>query len=235
MPSLMCVGRGRLTASGLCAVVAVLLAAAPAPAAGASDVDVFPPQSKPFGKTYGEWSARWWKQAVRQTGEPGTPFAAGQVNCGAMGTRNVVFLVGTTTVSPIERTCSVSKHAAILFPLINAEWSEAEGACPLGPDLGLSACAASFADTFTNVRATVDGMPLERLARFRFASPLFRFSPVEGNVFGIAADVGSPSVADGYWVMIEHLKRGTHTLTFGGDAPPFDNFKTDTTYRLTVR
>ena len=46
--------------------------------------------------------------------------------------------------------------------------------------------------------------------------------------------MNSPSVADGYWVMIDELKKGTHTVSFGGDAPPF-HFTTDTTYRLTVR
>ena len=158
MPSLMWVHRGRLTAGGLCAVVvALLLAAAPAAAAGRADVNVFPPQSKPFGKTYGEWSAEWWKQAVRQTGEAGTPFAAGRVNCGAMGTRKVVFLVGTTTAtgSPVERSCRISKDTAVLFPPINAECSQAEGNG--STEVELRACAASFADTFTNVRATVDG------------------------------------------------------------------------------
>jgi hypothetical protein len=153
-----------------------------------------------------------------------------------MGTRKVVFLVGTTaeTGSTVERSCRISKDTAILFPPINAEWSEAEGDCPVGTELELRECAASLADTFTNIRATVDGRPLERLDRFRFASPLFTFSPVAGNVFGIPAAVDSRSVADGYWVMIDELRKGTHTVTFGGDAPPF-NFTTDATYRLTVR
>jgi hypothetical protein len=195
-------------------------------------VNVFPPTSKPFGKTYGQWSAEWWKQAVRQTGEPGTPFAAGQVNCAAMGTRKVVFLVGTTTSSPVERSCRISADTAILFPPINAECSQAEGNG--SSEAQLRTCAASFADTFTNLRAAVDGKPLSRLARFRFVSPLYRFSPVAGNVFGIPAAVDSPSVADGYWIMLEELEKGTHTVSFGGDAPPFD-FTTDTTYTLTVR
>lgn len=233
MPSLTWKLRSPWTAGGLCAVVAVLLAAAPAPAAH-EDVDVFPPNSTPFGKTYGEWSAQWWKQAVRQTGEPGTPFAAGRVNCSAMGTRKVVFLVGTTTAtgSPVERSCRISTDTAILFPLINGECSEAESNG--STDAELRACAASQADAFTNVYATVDGMALRRLAMFRFASPLYTFSPVAGNVFGIRPAVNSPSVADGYWIMLEELERGRHAVAFGGDAPEF-SFTTDTTYRLTVR
>jgi hypothetical protein len=227
----MLVRRRRFPLGGFCAVAAVLLAFAPVAAAHAADVDVFPPTSKPFGKTYGQWSAEWWKQAVRQTGAPGTPFAAGAVDCAAMGTRKVVFLVGTTTSSQVERSCRISQDTAILFPPINGECSQVEGNG--STDAELRACAASLADTMTNVRAALDGQPLTGLARFRFASPLFTFSPVAGNVFGIPEAVNSLSVADGYWVMIEQLAKGTHRLSFGGDAPAF-GFTTDTTYTLSV-
>jgi hypothetical protein len=216
----------------LCGLCAAAVAFAVAPAAGAKKVDVFPPGSSPFGKTYGQWSAEWWQQAVRETGAPGTPFAAGPVNCAALGTGDVVFLVGTTSTSPIARSCSLSKHKAILLPAINAECSQAEDNGSTGAEL--RACAASLADTFTNVHVVVDGSALRALTRFRFASPLYRFSPVAGNVFGIPEAVGSLSVADGYWVMLHKLKNGTHTVSFGGEAPAL-GFSTETTYTLTVR
>jgi hypothetical protein len=211
--------------------VFAVVAAAPA---GARGVDVFPPTAKPFGLSYGEWSALWWQQAVRQTGTPGTPFAEGEVDCTAMGARHVVFLVGTTaTTGPdASRSCTVPKNAAILLPAINGECSEAEGNGSTFEEL--RACAAELADQFTNVHVILDGRALPDLDDFRFASPLFRFSPVVGNVFGIPAAENSPSVADGFWVMLKHLKKGTHTLTFGGELPAF-GFVTETTYTLTVR
>jgi hypothetical protein len=217
----------------LCGLSVVVVALAVAPVAQAAKVKVFPPQSKPFGLTYGQWSAEWWKQAVRQTGAPGTPFAAGAVNCSSMGTGDVVFLVGTTpAVSPsVARSCTISKHAAVLLPAINGECSQAESNG--STDAELRACATSQADEFTNVHVVVDGRALSGLSAFRFASPLYRFSPVAGNVFGIPAAVNSPSVADGYWVMLDKLKKGTHTVSFGGEAPRF-RFVTETTYTLTV-
>ena len=105
---------------------------------------------------------------------------------------------------------------AILFPVINGECSQAEG--DGSTDAELRACAAKLADTFTNLHAKLDGKPLKRLKRFRFASPLFTFSPVAGNPIGIPPATNSPSVADGYWVMLKKLKKGTHTLSFGGDV-----------------
>ena len=215
----------------LCGLSALVVAIAVAPAAQSAKVDVLPPQSKPLGLTYGQWSAEWWKQAVRQTGAPGTPFAAGAVSCSSMGTRNVVFLVGTTAVSPVERSCTISKHAAVLLPAINGECSQAEGNG--STDAELRACASALADEFTNVHVVIDGRALSGLSAFRFASPLYLFSPVADNVFGIPAAVNSPSVADGYWVMVDKLKKGTHTVSFGGEAPAF-GFVTEARYTLTV-
>ena len=53
-------------------------------------------------------------------------------------------------------------------------------------------------------------------------------------MIGIPAATRSPSVADGYWVMLKKLRKGRHTVSFGGEAPPF-GFVTETTYTLTVR
>jgi hypothetical protein len=147
-----------------------------------------------------------------------------------MSVRRGWFTLGGNRCRPADRGPRGGRP--ILFPLINAECSQAEGND--STDAELRACAAGFADTFTNPRARVDGKPLKRLTSFRFASPLFRFSPVAGNVIGIPAAVDSPSVADGYWVVLKKLKAGTHTVSFGGASPPND-FTTDTTYELVVR
>ena len=165
------------------------------------------------------------------TGAPGTPFAAGAVSCSSMGTGKVVFLVGTTAVSPVERSCTISKHAAVLLPAINAECSQAEGNG--SSDAELRACATSLADSFTNVHVVVDGRALSGLSAFRFGSASVPVLAGGRQRVGIPAAVNSPSVADGYWVMLDKLKKGTHTVSFGGEAPAF-GFVTETTYTLTV-
>ena len=228
MPSLPRCSRGRSVLAG-CAVVAVaLVAAAPARAAG---VEVYPPGAKPFGKTYGEWSAEWWKQAVRQTGGP---FAPGRVDCAAMGTRKVVFLVGTTadTPSPAERSCRIATHTAILFPPINAECSEVEGN---GSTEGRAARVRRGPGRHVH-QPPREGrrQAADPPSRFRFVSPLFTFSPVDGNVFGIPPATRSPSVADGYWVMLKDWRR-ERTRCRSGARRRRSMFSTRTTYELTVR
>ena len=42
----------------------------------------------------------------------------------------------------------------------------------------------------------------------------------------------SPSIADGYWVLLHPLPPGQHQITFGGSIP---NFETSVTYNFVVQ
>jgi hypothetical protein len=100
--------------------------------------------------------------------------------------------------------------------------------------------ARAFADDFTNLTLTIDGVSVPNLTKFRVASNVFTFTMAQNNPFGVAPVPPAPlpemtrSAADGYWVLIRPLPVGTHTITFGGEYPPGD-FSTQATYRLTVQ
>jgi hypothetical protein len=219
---------------GVAALLVIMLVPGAATAATGPSPGVFPPHSKPFGHSYGEWSARWWQQTLALHGsQHPNAFDAGDVPCN-LGTRRVAFLVGTTTSGEVTRACTIRQGQAVLFPLINGECSEIEGAGSTRAEL--RACAAAQADSFVDLSASVDGRTLDGLHRFRFESPLFRFRSVSDNAFGVpATPPGQPSkaVADGYWVMLHPLGRGVHRIEFGGIADGF-GFMTRATYSLRV-
>jgi hypothetical protein len=200
------------------------------------DLGVFPPNSHPFGLTYGQWSAKWWQWAV-SIPNPNSPLNdTTGANCDVNQRGPVWFLAGTTgnpIDQPVMRTCTIPVGTAILIPIINAEWSTAEGNCPIGSDL--RACAKFYMDAVTFLQASIDGVPLNNLKMFRAASPLFQFTAVEGNPFGIPAGTTN-SVADGFWVMLHPLRPGTHTISFGGSlvTPNNPQFSTSVEYKLTV-
>lgn len=225
--------RRSIGAFGLLALIALMLLPAVPAAATSHGPGVFPPQSQPFGKSYGEWSALWWQQALAvDAGRHPNPFDQGLVPCN-LGTSNVRFLVGTTG-GDAYRACAIPAGKAILLPLINGECSRIEGNGTTEAEL--RACARAQADNFGELHARVDGRRIPDLARFRFASPLFSFRSVSGNPFAVPATPPgqpSPSVADGYWVMLEPLRPGLHTIKFGGAAPAF-GFETSATYVIAV-
>jgi hypothetical protein len=226
--------RSRFIATfGVIALLVIMSVPGAATAAAGRSAGVFPPHAKPFGHSYGEWTALWWQQALAlHASEHPNAFDAGEVPCD-LGTREVAFLVGTTG-GKVKRACTIRQGQAVLFPLINGECSEIEGGGTTEAEL--RACAAAQADDFTKLRASVDGRKLEGLSSFRFQSPLFRFQSVSDNPFGVpATPLGEPSsaVADGYWIMLHPLGLGIHQINFRGSAPSF-GFTTKAEYSVRV-
>jgi hypothetical protein len=197
---------------------------------------VFPPTSHPFGLTYGQWSTKWWQWIVSipSSNSPITD-TTGQ-NC-AVGQQGIVwFLAGTTgnpINNPVMRTCTIPSGQAILFPIINGECSTAEGNGNTEADL--RACASSQMDAVTTLQASVDGVVLTDLQTFRAQSPLYQFTAIDGNPFGIPAGT-TDSVADGFWIMLHPLSPGVHTISFAGalNLPSGGSFSTSVQYKLIV-
>jgi hypothetical protein len=221
-------------------VVGIITALLGSTMAFADDINpgVFPINSRPYGQTYGQWSARWWQWAFLQTTFDNCPNESGQV----------WFLVAPTTSN-----CTIPVGKAILFPVFNVEWSFAEadntpGTCPVpanpsgNSDPALQACATAQAnhalDSNATLQADVDGKPLQSLTNYRAVSAPFSFTTVAGNPFGLCPADGlcpltSRAVADGFWIMLTPLRPGPHTIHFKVDIPFFP-FTTEATYNLTV-
>lgn len=205
----------RLVWAVVLAIASTVFVAAPAFAA-APDVQKAPPPL----------TAQWW-QSFLSVDASTNPLSRCDVGPG-----KVVFLAGTAG-GPAARSCTISSDKAILVPMINVECSEIEGNGTTPPKL--RSCAAGIADQFTNLSLAVDGVAVPGdLAKFRVSSPVFRFTSVANNVFGVPAATNTRSVADGYWALLRPLSVGTHTVSFGGQYPP-GGFVTAVTYTLTVQ
>jgi hypothetical protein len=170
--------------------------------------------------TVRELSAAWWQWAlsilasVNPLGDPTG------VLCGVGQHGGVWFLGGTLDVSsPAERSCKVPAGTAIFFPVINAECSVIEDSS-LQDRAALRACAKGFMDLVTAADAEVDGRPVKVV---RARSALFAITLPPGDVLGIVGNPDksqtpnpSPAVADGFWVLLERLPIGEHSITYEG-------------------
>jgi hypothetical protein len=214
----------------LAAVAAALTLGLPA-AVGAGEAEIVPIGQQAFGKSYGEWSAKWWNWAVSQPAETSPLTDETGARCGVNQSGPVFFLAGTTGGSA-TRSCTVPAGKGVLFPMINGDCSEAEGNGTT--DAELRACAKDLMDHVTHAEATIDGVPVRKAREFRAASPLFTLNPVAGNPFGIPPGP-TPCVADGFWILVNGLGRGAHTIEFRGVAVfPGFKFETAVSYNLTI-
>ena len=221
--------------------IAIGIAALPGPAWSGANLNpgVFPPQSKPFGATYGEWSAAHWNWSLGESaGNSPVVDSSTPAKCAVGQIGPVWFLGGPISNEAETRKCNVPAGKAILVPIINAEWSAAEGNCPLpGTPTGstepaLRACAAAFMDLVETTEAKVDFVGINNAAFYRFQSPLFRLTAVAGNWAAIPPGTYD-AVADGFYFMLQPLRRGSHTIYYKGTIPSL-GFGTEATYTINV-
>jgi len=88
----------------------------------------------------------------------------------------------------------------------------------------LRAAAAPFIDGAAKLSVTVDGIATKKLRRVK--SEVFEVALPENNVFvapcatlPVPAGIYSPAVDDGFYVRLEPLDVGDHTLTFMRKVP----------------
>ena len=171
-------------------------------------------------------TSQWWQTFVS------VPASDAASRCD-LGIGNVVFL-GATATGSVSGSCTLSAGTSILLPLINIECSSLE----LDPFFGRNpgqrlVCAKRFADDFTSLSLTINGVPVGNPSRLRVRSQPFEFSPVNGNIFAIPAGTGG-SVSDGYWALIGPLAPGDYDVIASGSYPPGGPFTTNITYHLHV-
>ena len=195
---------------------------------------------KYYGLTYGEWNAKWWEWALSIPADK-TPMKDLTGNrCSTNQSAPVWFLAGSWDLGKIKRSCTISSDVAIFFPIYNGECSTAEDKTKT-TYTQLRDCVkeGNVCNTcyIQSMSASVDGRDLKNLNGYRVESQLFNVTFPPNNVFDGTVGV-SPVVADGWYIMLEPLSKGTHTIHF--EYSLIDNNKglkssaTDVTYNLTV-
>jgi len=246
-----------VSASALIVIAVTLLLAGSSAQAGSPNPGVLPVNSTPYGKTYGEWSAKWWQWDLSLPATAHPLFDTADCSAGQSG--QVWFLGGKSCATPAppggcnanlaERTCTVPHGKALFFPIINAEDSVIEenngfGCGPTNPtETDLRNCAAFIINGVTDLLCEIDGRAVNNLDSFRVQSPLFTFTLAShDNLLAAVGEAGTPdgassqSVSDGIYVMLAPLSAGAHTLHFHGrlTCAFCGNFNLDITYHLTV-
>jgi hypothetical protein len=192
-------------------------------------LELYTSDSKPFGRTYAEWTARWWQWvlSIPKTNNP--LIDENGRNCANNQSGPVSFLAGTLK-GPAERSCTIPADKAILFPVINFEASVAEGDGTT--DEELAAHAEFEMDQITNMHAMISGININELKQYRIQSPPFNVTlPIE-NVLGLPAQT-TKMISDGYWLFLKPLEPGTYDLYSFGSCLA-GRIKIAISYRLTI-
>ncbi|HJU84890.1 MAG TPA: hypothetical protein VJ551_00210 [Nitrososphaeraceae archaeon] len=175
-------------------------------------LELFAPNSRPFGRTYAEWTAKWWQWALSIPKTENPLVDENGESCAINQNGPVWFLAGTLK-GPAERSCTIPVDRAILFPVINFEASVAEGDGT--KDEELVARAKFEMDQITNIRAMICGTSVNELKQYRIQSPPFNVTLPADNVLGLPAQT-TKMISEGYWLFLKPLEPGNYDLySFG--------------------
>src|SRR5205809_829879 len=197
---------------GVALIVGIVLGLLLLAEIASAESDIFSPHSKPFHKTFSQWSAEWWQFVLSfPTSENPLLDSTGE-KC-AIGQHGPVWFLMGALGGSVERRCSVPARTALFFPVVNlvnvnTNTQTAEA---------LRAEIASCFDGVTTLSVEVDGTPIEGLQRhpdrFRVRSVAFDVTLPAKNLFEVFAvvlpsGIYSPAVSDGFYIMLKPLDVG---------------------------
>ena len=205
----------------------VTAAAAPAFALVIDDGVVLPPANHVVNPTQPvagisqlQLSEQWWQWALSIPAATNPLLDSTGASAHSNNDGPVFFVAGNTGGSSV-RNFTVPVGKPVFFPLVNAFDLEV-------PTDGCNVqCAFSFIPGVagaTDLHATLDGLDLLTFPSFRQTSTAFftvNFPASLRDAFGLPAQyVGAlDTISDGYWVALDGLSAGPHTLVFGGTIP----------------
>jgi hypothetical protein len=176
---------------------------------------IFSSDSDPYGVSYTEWTAKWWRWVLSIPVEDNPANENTGKNFAINQNDPVLFLAGTLG-GVAERNCTIPAGKAILFPILNFGGTLADEPA-IKSEEELLSLAKREMDVISNLEATVDGVKLNGLQRYRVQSPIFDVVLPENNLFG-----GTPGptrgAADGYWLFLGPLPKGKHYISSFGSC-----------------
>ena len=200
-----------------------------------------------------ELGDRWWQWAFGIDITEVNPFTdLGQDGCdiGLQDNGRLLFLVVTPRDSntgdfPVHE-CEVKEGTSILFPILNVACNNLAVDTPF---FGVNEqdqriCANKIirdATLFDALHVNIDGIEVQNLEQYRIDSPAggFEFTAIQNNVFDTPVGDGT-GVSDSFWILLEHLNPGKHTISFSGainldNIPPLMGlYEAGATYNLDV-
>ena len=176
-----------------------------------SNVGVFEPGSKPYGKTYAEWSIHWCKWLLSIPKEINPVLDNTGENCAQKQNGSVWFLTGTIG-GQARRKCTIPAGKGILFPIVVKECSFAEDK-DLDTEAELCARTKEDMNNVIYMKTDIDGIKLKDLEKYRVSSKLFNITFPPSNIYDVEPGP-TQGACNGYWILLRPLSVGTHTIYF---------------------
>lgn len=199
-------------------------------------VEFFSENSKPFGTAYKDWVARWWDWWIGDVHKENVTNIQLEKNCLANVDGPVVFMMNPTFAGAQtrEKICEISSDQGILFNFLTAECDTGVFEKKAVSYEELLNCAIEDDKGILQKEAYLDGQRIPDDKVHEIKTDQFNVTIGENNVYD--AEPGTyPAAAHGYYVFIQSLPAGNHTLQYKSAlfGVPY-GFTSDIIYHLNV-
>ena len=137
-----------------------------------------------------------------------------------------------------ERTCTIPSDKAILLPILTGvSWDDKSDLIPKTDQDVIRGATAG--NEYGVINATLDERTIQDLNNYRTQSSWFNITVPENNVFNNKPGIWPKAVADGFYLLVEPLPPGNHTLHYTVSVlNPIEsdyNYAADLIYNLMVK
>lgn len=198
-------------------------------------IPLFSETEKPYGRSYGAWTAKWWRWILSipksknplldQTGENwmvDQPFS------------DVWFLAGNYRDFERKyphRKIEMPAGRGILLPILNCEANPLEYP-KLHSYEDLINHVNHDVSTITRKTVSVNGISVNP-SRVQSDPQIFRVTLTSNNVFPIVNSGTTYASADGYWIFLKPLPIGRYNISFEGSCE-FGSLHSGADYELSI-
>lgn len=194
-------------------------------------IPIYANNSSPYGITYVKWITNWWKWLISIPRHINPALDVTGELCETYQDNQHVWFLSGTFGGVVTRNCKVPLGKAILFPIINCEFSFADEPS-IKSEKGLEERCRLEMDKIGDIYATLDGEMIDAL-KCRVPSGTFTVNMPSDNCLG--GLVGETRIAsDGFWLFIKPLPRGNHVLKSFGSCLA-GKVKIGCTYHLVIK
>jgi hypothetical protein len=198
--------------SALCISSPISVAAA----ASNNSLNIFPPDSKPYGLTFQEHVKNFWKWVISLPEDKSPWHDQTGANCanGQLGTNSSVFYLSGNGGGTSYRTCKVPAGKGLFIPVSPMEVSDKES--PNSSIDQLSQISKQDQDSVTSLHLKIGDKEYnyQDLLKYRIHTfPLDVVFPDNG-IFGVMHGGPSKAAADGFYIITQPLGKGTYTIQY---------------------
>lgn len=192
--------------------------------------------SEPFGISYGDWLGKYFQWFVGIPADISPREHYTPESCSIDQSGPVWFLTDILKGTEV-RTCTVPSDKAIFLPILTGvSWDDGSGLFPLSEQDVINGATAG--NEYGVLSATLDGRAIQDLTSYRAQSSWFNITVPENNIFNNPPGFYEKAIADGFFLFVESLPTGNHTLHFTVSVlNPIEseyNYAADLTYNLNV-